>query len=43
MQANLTDETVFRLEKLVKRPISRGLDKTINEVLDNFERLKKQK
>ena len=37
MNAKLTDETVFRIEKLCGKPISRGLDKVLNEIFDNYE------
>jgi len=42
MQAFFTDTTILRLQKIVNKPISRGLDKILNEALDELERIKKK-
>ena len=39
MNAFLRSETVFRIQKITGKPISRGLDKAITEILDEFEKL----
>ncbi len=38
ISARMTDDTIFRLEKLSGKPISRGFDKIINQVLDQLEK-----
>ena len=40
MKPVLTDKTILRLQKITGQPISRGIDKTINSVLDQFDDLK---
>jgi len=39
----ISDNTVFRIQKLVNRPISRGFEKAISEILDDYEKIKKSK
>ena len=38
MKAELTDNTVYRLQRLSGRPISKGVDKILNQVLDELEK-----
>jgi len=40
MKPVLNDKTVLRLQKATGLPVSRGVDKTINSVLDQLEELK---
>jgi len=35
----ISDETVFRIQNLIRKPISRGFDKSIQSILDEYERL----
>jgi hypothetical protein len=37
IQANLKPQTVQRIAEIAKRPVTRGLDKMINECLDTLE------
>ena len=39
MNAILSDATVYRIQKLVNKPISRGLDKALSTILDDYENL----
>jgi hypothetical protein len=39
MNVIISDKTVFRIQKLANKPISRGFDKTINEIFDEYEQL----
>ena len=36
----INDKTILRLQKITGQPISRGIDKTINTVLDQLDVLK---
>ena len=38
IQANLSPETVERIAKIADRPVTRGIDKMINQCLDELER-----
>ena len=40
MNAKLSESTVKRIEKNTDRPISRGMDKAVNDVLDQLDSLK---
>jgi len=40
MKPVINDKTVLRLQKATGQPVSRGMDKTINTVLDQLEVLK---
>ena len=42
MKPVLTDKTVLRLQEATGRPISRGMDKTINSMLDQLDNLKEK-
>ena len=42
MNAKLTDSTVKRVEENTDQPISRGMDKAINQCLDELEELRKK-
>ena len=42
MNAKLSDQLIFRIEKLYGKPISRGIDKVLNEILDNYEEKRKK-
>jgi len=42
MNAKLTDSTVKRVEENTDQPISRGMDKAINQCLDELEDLRKK-
>jgi len=37
IQANLKPETVERIAEIAERPVTRGIDKMINECLDKLE------
>ena len=37
IQANLKPKTVQRIAEIAQRPVTRGIDKMINECLDNME------
>ncbi len=38
IQANLKPETVERVAKIADRPVTRGIDKMINECIDELEK-----
>ena len=38
IQANLNPETVERIAKIADRPVTRGIDKMINQCLDQLEK-----
>jgi hypothetical protein len=38
IQATLNPETVQRIAKIVDRPVTRGIDKMINQCLDQLEK-----
>lgn len=38
IQANLSPETVERIAKITDRPVTRGIDKMINQCLDQLEK-----
>ena len=38
IQANLNPKTVERVAKIADRPITRGIDKMINQCLDQLEK-----
>lgn len=38
IQANLNPGTVERIARIVDRPVTRGIDKMINQCLDELER-----
>ena len=38
IQANLSPETVERIAKIADRPVTRGIDKMINQCLDQLEK-----
>jgi len=40
MQAKLQDETVNRISDTTDQPISRGIDKAVNDCLDQLDELK---
>lgn len=40
MNVILSDETVFRIQNLINKPISRGFDKSLQCILDDYEKLK---
>lgn len=40
LKPNLKDETVMRVQELTNEPISRGMDKAINQCLDELEKLR---
>jgi len=42
MNAKLSDSTVRRVEENTEQPISRGMDKAINQCLDELEELRKK-
>ena len=39
MNVILSDETVFRIQSLINKPISRGFDKSLQSILDDYEKL----
>lgn len=41
MNAIISNETVFRIQKLLNKPLSRGFDKAISEILDSYENLER--
>lgn len=41
MQPNVTFETIFRIERITGKPLRRGFDTILNEILDEYEQLKK--
>jgi len=38
IQANLRPETVERVAKIADRPVTRGIDKLINQCIDELEK-----
>ena len=42
MNAKLSNSTVQRVENNIEEPISRGMDKAINQCLDELEELRKR-
>ncbi|AFS83140.1 hypothetical protein [Candidatus Nitrosopumilus sediminis] len=40
MNCILSDNTVFRIQKITGKPISRGFEKAILEILDDYEKIK---
>jgi len=42
MNAKLSDSTVKRVEENTEQPISRGMDKAINQCLDELEELREK-
>ena len=42
MNAKLSNSTVKRVEENTEQPISRGMDKAINQCLDELEELRKK-
>jgi len=42
MKATLRNDTVFRVQKFTGIPVSRGMDKAINQILDELESLRKK-
>lgn len=38
IQANLNPETVERIARIADRPVTRGIDKMINQCLDELEK-----
>lgn len=38
MRCELSNQTVFRIERIVGKPITKGMDKTFNEILDRYVR-----
>lgn len=43
MNAKLGNSTVKRIERQVDQPLSRGIDKAINQCLDELDELKKER
>lgn len=41
MQPSISYQTIFRLQKLTGKPLRRGFDTTLNEILDDYEKLEK--
>ncbi len=39
MNVILSNDTVFRIQKIINKPISRGFDKEIQNILNNYEKL----
>jgi len=37
LKPNISNETVFRIQRLTSHPISRGMDKAINDCLDMLD------
>ena len=42
MKPVLKDETVLRIQDMTQEPISRGMDKSINQCLDELEELREK-
>jgi len=42
MNAKLQDSTVKRISDITQQPISRGIDKAVNDCLDQLDELKEQ-
>lgn len=42
MQPNVTFDTIFRIERITGKPLRRGFDTILNEILDDYESLKKK-
>jgi len=42
VQANLKPQTIKRIQKITDRPVTRGLDKMINECFDRLEACNKK-
>ena len=42
MNARLDSSTVKRVEEIIDEPISRGMDKAINQCLDELDELRKK-
>ena len=42
MKPNIKDETVMRVQDITNEPVSRGMDKAINQCLDELEDLRKK-
>ena len=38
VQANLKPKTIKRIQKITDRPVTRGIDKMINECFDKLEK-----
>ena len=43
MNVIISDKTVFRIQKLIEKPISRGFDQAISQILDDYESVISQK
>lgn len=41
MKPNLSDKTVLRIQEMTDEPVTRGMDKAINQCLDELEQLRK--
>ena len=42
MQPNVAFDTIFRIEKITGKPLRRGFDRILNEILDDYESIKKK-
>lgn len=42
MQPNVAFDTIFRIERITGKPLRRGFDTILNEILDDYESLKKK-
>lgn len=42
MQPNVTFDTIFRIERITGKPLRRGFDAILNDILDEYESLKKR-
>ena len=42
MQAKLSDTNILRMQKIVNKPISRGIDKLLGDFLTAFEKMEKK-
>ncbi len=43
IQPSIDFETVLRLQQITGKPIRRGFDSVLNEILDDYEFLKREK